>query len=997
MLVTAEVVDNDGLANVLLEYQVVHPGRYVAAERFVTTNLISDPNAPREPNPEYVEAFHWQSVPMFDDGTGVDEAANDGVYSAEIPSQAHRRLVRYRIVVTDALGAEVSVPYADDPSKNLAYFVYDAVPAWRGSPQPGAAAEVTYSSELLESVATYHFITSRQAHEDALFLPDSGLGSGYTGSGYLWQGAFVYDGEVYDHIRYRARGGVWRYSMGKNMWKFDFNRGKPFQAHDDYGRAYTTQWDKLNFSALIQQGNYLHRGEQGLFESVGFRLFNLAGVESPHTHYVHFRVVESSDEDGRDQYSGDFQGLYLAIEQPDGRLLEEHGLPDGNLYKIESDEGTSNNQGPTQVSDGSDVAQFISTYLSVAPDEAWWRENLDLDRYYSYRTIVEGIHHYDIAGGKNYYYYHNPATDKFQVHPWDLDLTWADNMFGSGRHTFVGRVAENPAFNREFQNRVRELRDLLYNEEQTGWLIDEVAAHVYQEGQLSFVDADRAMWDFNPILTSSYINAGKAGHGRYYEQSPTGDFAGMIRLMKDYVESRSAWMDSTLLTEDADTPQQPVLTYVGGPGYPASDLHFETTPFESPTGAEFRAMEWRLAEVTDPESAGFDPLAPRKYEIEADWESGEWSTFRPSVRIPAGRVTPGSTYRVRVRMQDDAGRWSHWAEPIQLEVTSGDPATLAQGLRVSEVQFHPADPTALEASQGHTDADDFEYLEFVNVGVTALDVSSVELAQTSVGNATQGVAFSFADSRVHTLLPGERVVVVENLAAFEARYGTGRHVAGEWSGGLSNNREQLTVLAFDEVVQQFTYDDDWHPATDGGGPALEIVDATAPLTAWNTAQGWRASPAPRGTPGLAPSEGVPGDVDRDGDVDGQDIDRLFLEIRLGGQEAVFDLTRDSQVDQRDVDLLVHTILGSRTGDADLNGAVTVADDGQAVIANLGRHDAGWEDGDFDGDGWVTASKDGALLLAALAADGSVGDFPETLIDRILTELPPSLSRSTWRH
>ena len=31
----------------------------------------------------------------------------------------------------------------------------------------------------------------------------------------------------------------------------------------------------------------------------------------------------------------DFQGLYLVIEQPDGRLLDEHDQPDGNLYKME--------------------------------------------------------------------------------------------------------------------------------------------------------------------------------------------------------------------------------------------------------------------------------------------------------------------------------------------------------------------------------------------------------------------------------------------------------------------------------------------------------------------------------------------------------------------------------------------------------------------------------------------------------------------------------------
>ena len=38
-------------------------------------------------------------------------------------------------------------------------------------------------------------------------------------------GTLVFDGKVYDHIHYRARGGVWRYAMVKNMWKFDLNRG----------------------------------------------------------------------------------------------------------------------------------------------------------------------------------------------------------------------------------------------------------------------------------------------------------------------------------------------------------------------------------------------------------------------------------------------------------------------------------------------------------------------------------------------------------------------------------------------------------------------------------------------------------------------------------------------------------------------------------------------------------------------------------------------------
>ena len=93
---------------------------------------------------------------------------------------------------------------------------------------------------------------------------------------------------------------------------------------------------------------------------------------------------------------------------------------------------------------------------------------------------------------------------------------------------------------------MREIRDLLYNTDQTGMLIDEMACFVYTPGQPSLVDADRAMWDYNPILTSSYVNASKAGHGRFYENAVSpGDFAGMAQKMKNYVAARNAWIGAT--------------------------------------------------------------------------------------------------------------------------------------------------------------------------------------------------------------------------------------------------------------------------------------------------------------------------------------------------------------------------------------------------------------------------------------------------------------------
>ena len=495
---------------------------------------------------------------------------------------------------------------------------------------------MTYSSELLESLPVYHLITTRQAHEDAMFIPDSGLSTGYAGSDYPWSGALVYDGQVYDHVNFRARGGVWRYAMGKNMWKFDFNRGHRLQAHDDYGRPYDTPWDKLNFSAIIQQGDYLHRGEQGLFESVGFKLFNLAGVESPNTNFLHFRIIESADETGTDQYSGDFQGMYLTLEQPDGRFLDEHGLPDGNLYKIEGDAiegGNEANQGPYQVDDGSDVKEFIRITERTTPDEQWWRDNLDLERYYSYQAVSEFIHHYDTPYGKNYYYYANPETGKWQIHPWDLDLTWADNMFGTQGHDFNVKVADyqrgQSPFSKDYQNRVRELIDLLYNPEQTGLLIDEMASFIYTAGQPSFVDADRAMWDYNPILAqaSRYTNPSKNGQTRhFYTQATTDDFPGMAQLMKNYVVSRTERFllggRRPLVSTEPNVPSTPTIRYTGPAHFPANALSFETDEFASPVGSGFAALQWRLAEVTDPDNPNLGRRTEGvKYEIQADWES----------------------------------------------------------------------------------------------------------------------------------------------------------------------------------------------------------------------------------------------------------------------------------------------------------------------------------------------------------------------------------------
>ena len=825
VLVTAKVTDPDGVSRVDLEYQLVAPGEYIS-----------------DSSPGYLS--NWTSLPMRDDGMGGDETAGDGTFTVTMPDslQVHRQLVRYRITVADTTGLSVLVPYADDPSPNFAYFVYDGVPDWTGSARPGTEPDVTYGSDLLNSVATYHLLTTTEDHRDALFLPPSTRSSGYTGSDYLWEGTLIYDGEVYDHIRYRARGGVWRYAMGKNMWKFDFNRGHGFQARDDYGRKYKTTWDKLNFSALIQQGDFNHRGEQGLFESVGFKMFNLTGVEGPYTNYVGFRLITSADEFGEDQYSGDFQGLYMAIEQPDGRMLDEHGLPDGNLYKMEAGTGDLNNQGLTQPSDKSDLNAFLAAESGTRPEQ-FWRDTLDLEKYYSYRAIVEAIHHYDIANDKNYFYYNNPETGLWEVHPWDLDLTWANNMFGSGNEPFKSRVADRTEFRAEYRNRMREVRDLLYNTDQGYQLIDEMSSFVYTPGEPSLVDADRAMWDYNPIMQNSrYVNSNKSRQGRYYQIASTKDYEGMKNILKNYIVSRGNYIDNTILDDDAEIPDTPQLTYNGPADFALNELRFSTSAIAGGVG-EFDAMKWRIAEITDPSNPNYDPKEPVHYEITPTWESDDIRTFDDQMTIPATNLNEGDSYRVRVRLKNSEGYWSHWSEPIQFIAGTATESDLVDHLRVSEIMYNPAPPSVTEIGAGFIDNDSFEYVELANNSSdTMLDLSGVAF--------TDGIEFSFP---IGTMLPaGERVLVVRDTDAFLHRYGNESTIAGEFNSGLSNGGERLRVEGptAGEIID-FSYSDGdlWPQAADGVGASLEWIDLGAGVDLQGKHYQWQSSAAFGGSPG----------------------------------------------------------------------------------------------------------------------------------------------------
>jgi len=299
-----------------------------------------------------------------------------------------------------------------------------------------------------------------------------------------------------------------------------------------------------------------------------------------------------------------------------------------------------------------------------------------------------------------------------------------------------------------------------------------------------------------------------------------------------------------------------------------------------------------------------------------------------------------------------AGQWS----PLQQRRF-----TVTHPLRITEVHYHPAPPTAAESAAGFSSPDDFEFIELINIADQTVGLQGVRLVRQSIDGRQQGVDFDFSAGAIRQLAPGERLLVVEDPDAFQFRYGDRLPVAGQWSGQLDNRGERITLRENGVTSAAFTYSDRWYPLTDGAGRSLEFIDATLTDPAqWERAARWQASGPVGGTPGRP---AMAGDFRGNGTVQADDIDLLTAQIRAGTNRPTFDLTGDQRVDRADVDRLVRSILATSYGDANLDGDVDQADldvtsrsfSGPVVAAKT------WADGDFDGDQDV----DNLDLLTAL--------------------------------
>lgn len=213
------------------------------------------------------------------------------------------------------------------------------------------------------------------------------------------------------------------------------------------------------------------------------------------------------------------------------------------------------------------------------------------------------------------------------------------------------------------------------------------------------------------------------------------------------------------------------------------------------------------------------------------------------------------------------GQWS--------PLTEATFVVASNSLVISEFDYHPADATPAELAVlgvPSIDSDEFEFIEVTNYD----PVNSVALLEFEFRNALE---FTFPNV---VLGPGESATIVENQAAFEARYGTGLKVVGVWSGGLSNSSDKIELLdATDAVIDVVAYDDGspWPESADGGGFTLTRV---GPTMDGNLPNSWIAETPTPGAADFTPA--LAGDYDRNGGVDQNDYQ--VWKSNLGSSFAV---------------------------------------------------------------------------------------------------------------
>jgi spore coat protein H len=325
--------------------------------------------------------------------------------------------------------------------------------------------------------------------------------------------SFIVGGVVYQGVRVRYRGDYAR-SWPKKSFKIHFNSDQPFEGH-------TT----LNLNSGWRDSSFIR-------EPLAYHVYAACGVPAPLSRMVCLRL------------NGQFQGLYVQVEQPEKAFLGRVGLKGASVFKAVSRSNMSDErplgseeacrahyERETRKTEGLGDLQKFCQELERAPNVLdFFTRRVDVEKYINYLAATVLVQNWDCYNKNHFLVYDDRGSQKWVVVPWDLDRTFGDHWNHSfdearvpilsgtrqspgvtGWNRMADRFLSEPSLRARFLDRLGVLLEKEFTTAKLFPILNRLEADIG-----SAADRDRARWGWGGAAEDAH--SGIAEVRRYIEQ-----------------------------------------------------------------------------------------------------------------------------------------------------------------------------------------------------------------------------------------------------------------------------------------------------------------------------------------------------------------------------------------------------------------------------------------------------------------------------------------------
>ncbi len=307
-------------------------------------------------------------------------------------------------------------------------------------------------------------------------IEEYGLSRPFAGI-YTWFGATVtVDGETHTDVGVRKKGFIGSQSDTKPALKLRFDK------YTD-GQSLGGVMERMTLNNSIQDTSMVNT-------CLSYRVFSAAGNPAPRCNFATVSV------NGKDL------GLYVHVEEIKAPFLARHfESTEGNVYEGTVSDFTPEFRGTIEKKTNEDAADWSDIDAVVValqdPSDAGLQalgEIVDLDRFLSFWATEVLVGHWDgYAGDRNNYWFYREPDGRFVFIPWGTDDTFHlkddpnpfDNISNPPPSVLAltaipNRLYNDPDWRVAYADRLTQVLDTVWDEEELLAAVDEMAAIVQQ-------------------------------------------------------------------------------------------------------------------------------------------------------------------------------------------------------------------------------------------------------------------------------------------------------------------------------------------------------------------------------------------------------------------------------------------------------------------------------------------------------------------------------------